>query len=234
MGLIEPLLASDSSMLVAVLTAATFVLSALLFLVTGAMRRRLDAVLQRSQLAVPERRWSYDQGYLIQFLNVLHAASQRSPERDDWLAYYRRRILVLDIIFAVIFAAFIALGSGLIAAHPARALWIPRAASTTAALGLLYGLSDVLEDITLKRMLRHAEREFELRSRDPSREEDVAVADAAQTDAANMLTRLKVITLTASVIGLAAFLLFLICNFLIGTMGGPRSTNRMTPQTAAR
>lgn len=216
--------------LLAVACGVFFVVSLALFLVTAVQRNRLDdamarAATVRSQASAaldpPERRWTYDQNYLIAFIE--DARSQEIADGRSALDIYAGPILAWDIWFAVAFAIFIA-SAGLLAADWLVAWpWTARACLILACMGVLYGVADVAEDLTLRKIFRHAEeldaKRREHRPRQAATEEaaakeaalmDAVTADAAQTDAANALTRLKMVTITASLIGMLVFeLIFL-------------------------
>jgi hypothetical protein len=186
-----------------------FLFTVILFEITSARRRRLDRALLGSKggkqlglftawpspsplaLAEPERRWTYDQDYMVAFIDTLY--------RDDpeWLAYYAGPILRPDILFAIAFAACI-VATALLGAqlYP----WTARPALFAAAMGVVYGSADIAEDLKLQRILRRASQVL---SR--GRREDVALADAAEVDATNALTRLKIASIVLSGIGLCIF-----------------------------
>lgn len=142
--------------------AVLFVLSLALYLLTAAKRHRLDAALaararklNKPAPAEPERRASYDQDDLIAFIEDARA-EEIAPSRTA-LDYYARSILGWDIWFAVAFAAFIVaanvLAADLLAAWP----WASRACLIFACMGALYGIADVAEDLTLRKIFRQAE-----------------------------------------------------------------------------
>jgi hypothetical protein len=209
----------------AIACGASFVVSFALFLITTVQRNRLDVALTRAAtvrsqattaLDPPERRPTYDQNYLIAFIE--DARSQDIANGRSALDFYAETILAWDIWFAVAFAVFIALAGLLAADWLAAWPWAARACLVLACMGILYGMADVAEDLTLRKIFRHAEELAAMRrmrsSMTPSTEasdakyaalDDAALADAAQTDAANALTRLKMVTITASLIGVFVF-----------------------------
>lgn len=233
-----------SILILAVLSGLLLAESLILYLWTAVRRHKLDAALIRAAtpsnnfqagprqiglveawspdsslaLAVPERRWTYDQDYMIKFIEA--AQTQRVPgatrirfggEQGDVSAldYYRRSILGLDIWFAIAFALFIVCAALLAAEWFAGWLWLARAWVIVACMGILYGVADVAEDIKLRRILDHAERLARLKKGDhETSPRDTVEADAAQVDAANTLTRVKLVTVSLSLIGLVAFVIF--------------------------
>ena len=136
--------------LLAVACGVFFVVSLALFLVTAVQRNRLDdamarAATVRSQASAaldpPERRWTYDQNYLIAFIE--DARSQEIADGRSALDIYAGPILAWDIWFAVAFAIFIA-SAGLLAADWLVAWpWTARACLILACMGVLYGVADV-------------------------------------------------------------------------------------------
>ena len=109
---------------------------------------------------------------------------------------------------------------------------VARAAMLGACLGVVYGVADVAEDMKLRSILIHAEQitgSPEPSGRHVSEPRDyrsslMQPADAAQVDAANALTRIKLVMLCASGIGLVAFGVLFLADRLLGAIsGGPRS-----------
>jgi hypothetical protein len=210
---------SATGTFLAIACGAFFALSLALFLATAAKRHRLDAALARATsertpagpIRVPERRLTYDQSALIAF--IADARSQRIGGRRA-LDYYERTVLPWDMWFAAAFALFIASADLLAAGWLAPWPWAARACLIFACMGVLYGASDLAEDFMLRKIFRHAEELDAMResprtaaatgSEAAAKEvarRDSLPADAAQSDAANALTRLKFVTITASVIG---------------------------------
>jgi hypothetical protein len=205
-----------------------FVVSLALFLITSAKRRRLDKALSdrarrlgKTPLDTPERRPTYDQDYLIAYIEDARSAEVAAGRTA--LDYYARTILAWDMWFAVAFAIFIVAANLLAADALARWPWAARIFLIFACMGALYGIADLAEDFMLRKIFRHA-KEIEAKqkahrvTRAKTEEAaarqaaltDAALADAAQTDAANALTRLKIVTLTASVAGGLVFLLIFV------------------------
>lgn len=229
------------------ITSGLFLVVSLgLYLVAAARRRTLDAALKRAEglddtapslgffeawkpssraaLAAPELRWNYDQDYMIAFIEAArsqHFFDRPARNSTSALKYYSNLILRLDMWFAIAFAAFIVCASLLGAYWFAAWPWLARAWILVACLGALYGVADVAEDALLRRIFNHAEKIAALNG--PS--EDMALADAAQVDAANALTRVKFLTIFVSVIGFIAFGLFFCLDKLIYALGGPTSSD---------
>jgi hypothetical protein len=245
------------------LSGFLLIVSAALFLITGASRRHLDSALKQAAapasenpdalpqlgfyeswsrksskaLAVPERRWTYDQDYMIAFIGALLPAPD-ATEADDGgttrrsaLEIYADRILPLDIGFAVAFAVFIACTALLIADSLSEWPWIARACVIFASLGLVYGAADTAEDLKLRSILAHAKRVSAAKEISESRVSGTALADAAEVDAANALTRMKVASLAASTIGLVAFGLLLVLDAAVVRISrGPGAGASAAPQ----
>jgi hypothetical protein len=243
------------------LCATLFVITAALFLIAGAKRRGLNVLLKSAAaspnslvsarpqlgfftpwrpgspaaLAPPERRWTYDQDYMIAFVNALERG--RGDLGMPGLRYYARPILRMDTWFAVFFAAFIVCTGLLATDHLGEWPWIARAAVLGACLGAVYGVADVAEDVKLRSILMHAERVTgarKLQDAPSSRTEhddssEPETADAAQVDAANALTRIKLVMLSASVIGGLAFGILFVADLLVAAASGSPSSGASTP-----
>src|SRR5262249_37417202 len=113
-------------------------------------------------------------------------------------------ILRRDIAFAVALACFIVLAwSIVIVAWPADRLggWPTRLAVVFAALGGVYGIADVAEDLKLRRIFRQARI--------------AATLNEAEVGAANALTRIKLVTISASIIGLVTFIVLVVVGKLV-------------------
>lgn len=244
-------------------SALLFVVAAALFLVTGVKRRRLDAQLKAAAmnanpskpvpkqlglftawdpkslvpvaLAPPERRWSYDQDYMIAFMGALQRSA--ADLGMTGLRYYAGPILGVDAWFAVFLAAFIACTGFMVADAFLEWRWLARGALVGGCLGVVYGAADVAEDRKLRAILMHAERVTSARQlrgapASLSLEEKAAeleTADAAQVDAANALTRIKLVMLAASVIGVIAFGILFVADRLVGALSGGPDSGPSTP-----
>jgi hypothetical protein len=213
-----------------IVSLLTLLLTIILFVITSTRRRQLDRALIRSvvpkrvpvvrirqlglftawpskdrlALAQPERRWTYDQGYMVAFIEAMYRGQSSEGESRDWIRFYAGPVLHPDIMFAIAFAACI-VATALLVAQLWPLPWLTRAAFLSAAMGVVYGSADIAEDLKLQRILRQARRILSAEERHDSNEA-VALADAAEVDAANALTRLKVTCIVLSVIGICIFL----------------------------
>ena len=153
--------------------------------------------LRVRRLVPPERLWTYDETYLERFAQAaLHATV---PGGEAALHYYVRAVLRrLDLWFAVGLGAFVilvdvAIADALSAAYP---LWT-RAAWIGACMALVYLAADIAEDLKLASILDRAAK---------GGDDAVAAIDAGEAAAANMLTRVKLVSITLSGVGIAVFL----------------------------
>jgi len=228
------------------LSGSLLIVATVLFLIAGAHRRKLDSALKRAAannsngdaltqlglwetwspqsakvLTVPERRWTYHQDYMIKFMDpILPLPSE--AEKPCPLDYYANRILPLDIGFAILFAAFIVCTALLMADWFGERTWIARAFVIFAGFGLVYGAADVAEDIKLRSIFIQARGVRTAADISESRVFGTAIADAAEVDAANALTRIKIASLAASIIGLVAFGLLLALDAIVSLISrGP-------------
>jgi hypothetical protein len=154
------------------------------------------SALRERRLVAPERLWSYDETYLERFAQLtLHARVREEPSA---LHLYVRTVLHrFDLVFAIglgtfVYLANLAIADALVATHPlwARAAWI------AACMGLLYGVADVAEDLKLASILARAViPDSEL----------AGVIDPAEAAAANVLTRVKLVTIVLSALGALVF-----------------------------
>jgi hypothetical protein len=226
--------------MLSVLSGALFVAAAVLFLLSAHMRRKVDGCLgragnvdrntpalglftpwhsgSRAPLAVPDRRWTYDQDYMVAFIAALgNQEVAAKGGAQGALAYYAREVLALDMWFVVALGGCVACAAMWTATWAAAwrlwPLWL-----VCAALGLLYAAADVAEGWLLRRILEHAQPTAGARV-----EATAGSADAAQVDAACALTRLKLIALTASVIGVLAFVVLLALDSIGRLFQGPTS-----------
>jgi hypothetical protein len=247
-------------------TVVLFVLSATLFVMTNRRRHQLDVALKRAAapgnadventrqlgcceawrpdetgvaLNQPERRWTYDQAYMVAFVNALlsqrvpitAATNNASMPSGGALEYYEGPILTLDMWFAVSFAAFIVCCASFIAEIVVSILWIHRLFIIWSCLGAVYGAADVAEDLKLRSILRHARSATSLLTTDASEPPAPAalgqadLVDAAEVDAANALTRIKMVTIVASIVGFFAFCFLLIASDIVVRTSG-RSVRR--------
>ncbi|MFO1109287.1 MAG: hypothetical protein U1E61_08900 [Bradyrhizobium sp.] len=138
-------------------------------------------------LIAPERVWCYGPRYLTAFRD--RAAGAKISSDDTALQRYIRPVLMWnDIAFAVLTGAFAGLAdigiSSVVPNDTGQLIF-----GILAIFGLVYGAVDVMEDFVLVRILRSS-----------------SVITADQAAAARMLTRLKMLTITISLCGLALFL----------------------------
>ena len=144
----------------------------------------------------PEKLWTYDETYLTQFARRA-LESGVGPERTALHVYVRTILRRLDILFAVGLGIFtttidLAIAQALGPEYPIgmRAAWIG------AYMGFLYLVADVSEDLKLGAILG---RTLEAKGR------QVIDVDPAEAAAVNLLTRVKVVTLTCSGTGLLVY-----------------------------
>lgn len=182
-------------------------------------------------VAVPERRWTYDHDYMVRFLETLCRRSQGAG--SDWLEYYAGPILKMDIAFAVSFAAFIVFASLLLALYLGANPWLLRASFVTSAMGIVYGFADVAEDLKLQSILRNAASVYAQKISDTPDELQTSLADAAEVDAANSLTRIKITSIALSLVGAVAFVVLQgIAAVVVSLVSGrPSGGAKPTPQT---
>ncbi|MBV8336692.1 MAG: hypothetical protein JO358_14890 [Alphaproteobacteria bacterium] len=92
-----------------------------------------------------------------------------------------------------------------------------------ACLGAVYGAADVAEDVKLRSILRRARTVTRLNDTDSSASPvsgDADVVDAGEIDAANALTRIKMVTVVASIVGFFAFCLLSVASHIVGRTSG--------------
>jgi hypothetical protein len=150
-------------------------------------------------------RWVFCRGRGCFAQAALHATV---PGGEAALHYYVRAVLRRrDLWFAVGLGAFVilvdvAIADALSTAYP---LWT-RAASIGACMGLVYLAADVAEDLKLASILDRAAKG----------------GDDAVAAAANMLTRIKLVSITLSGVGIAVFfVLAMLAAIVIRPPGDP-------------
>jgi hypothetical protein len=137
---------------------------------------------------LPEKQWNYEAQGLRNFVEAVGGAKSEAMTR------YIRVLRVSDIAFAVALAGTTAYLWYWIAtlAPPPELQWaypyLTWLAAPLGAMGVIYGISDIAEDLKLAKILNDGDR-----------------IDAAEAAAANMLTRIKMASLGASLIGIALF-----------------------------
>jgi len=148
--------------------------------------------LATHRLVVPERLWTYDEAYLERFAQAaLHARTRRgSAALDD---YVRVILRGLDLYLAVGLGAFVVLVNLTIADFLADPLWA-RAAWIGACMGLVYAVADIGEDLKLASILGRAAT---------AGDDAIGAIDPGEAAAANLLTRVKLVSITLSGVGMA-------------------------------
>jgi formate-dependent nitrite reductase membrane component NrfD len=146
---------------------------------------------------IPERCWVYDAHDLESFATRARGVPMGQKTA---LEFYAKDILKgSDIFFAIALAAVTAYVCYKIAVSPMPWPWLNWVALPLGAMGLLYGVADVAEDLKLAAILGHPEK--------------IDRADAAAT---NMLTRIKIASLSLSIVGLSIFLVITFLEKLYG------------------
>jgi hypothetical protein len=147
-----------------------------------------NAVHDKAILA-PERLWCYDEAYLDTFVDV--AAKSTTSFGDSALQRYLRPTLVWnDVAFAIALSLFTVLALLGIAPFLSYLPWSGYLMLIFAAIGVCYGVADVAEDWKLLTILDKG-----------------TPVDPTEAAAANALTRIKLVTISFSVIGGVTFLL---------------------------
>lgn len=157
-------------------------------------------VSRREQKRHPERSWSYDAHDLEEFSDASRSVKVGQVPAPEFqipaLEFYVRSILRgSDIFFAVALAAVTAFVCYRVAIFPMSWRSINWIALLAAAMGILYGVADIAEDLKLASILRA-----------PDESDSLSKVDRAEAAAANMLTRIKMLTLSLSVVGVGIFL----------------------------
>jgi hypothetical protein len=151
--------------------------------------------VERKVAVAPERLWTYGEEYLDHFVEKAEAATAWGSTA---LEVYWKFVLRADIGFAVSLAAFIVLFWLAVATVSFVPSWLIRLATFAECMGLLYGFADVAEDVQLVAILR-----------DPRK-----IIDPAEAAAANLLTRLKFITILLSFVGVVFFVVLSAVNWV--------------------
>jgi hypothetical protein len=134
---------------------------------------------------IPERRWGYSAADLAQFKTVA-AGIPTNDGRSILQIYHGPILLPNDLLFAILLATFVViLGRWLALAFPAAAALF----YASAALGFVYGVADVTEDMALARVF------------------GVNDVPAYEARLASLMTRVKIVALSASLTGGLLFLL---------------------------
>jgi hypothetical protein len=160
------------------LTAAT------IFVWNANRRAAMNAVAK--DLKIPERLWTYDAADIEDFAK---AAQLHQVERRGLLEFYVNAILrQSDVAYAVALSALTAFIWFEIAYSPSVWTWLTWLAWPAAAMAIIYGVADITEDVKLAAILARP-----------------TIIDPAEAIAVNMLTRVKMMTLGLSLVGLVIF-----------------------------
>jgi hypothetical protein len=149
-------------------------------------------------ILIPERCWNYDAYDLQQF--AARARNVRIGEETALQFYIAHILKRSEILFAITLASITAYLCYIIAVSPMPYQVLSWIAVPCGAMALVYGAADVAEDLKLASILGHPE------------------IDRAEATAANMLTRIKQVSLTLSVVGLAVFELVVSIELLVEKM----------------
>ena len=157
----------------------------------------VSATLSQRHLTVPERLWTYDNLYLDRFARA--ASAVRLPDQRTALATYVGPTLGWDIVFAAglgLFIAFLEFGAAtVLLPYPLLSGFL----SFCAVMGVVYGAADIAEDLKLASILKDWESAQE-------REKPKKIhIDGGEAAAANALTRIKIVAITLSVVGILVF-----------------------------
>ncbi len=157
------------------------------------------AKLEQQDLVAPEELWTYDADYVERFAK---AASRAALPQTTALALYVGPVLHWDIAFAValgLFVAIVDLASAALVDEPL----LSGVLIFCGAMGVVYGAADVAEDLKLISILTdwHAQ----VRTRANTTIESARI-DGGEAAAANALTRIKMITITLSIVGIVIFM----------------------------
>ena len=209
---------------IAIASAVFLVIAAIAFFVAAKQRAAIDAALRsgprikrlgmfdlahhdaldRSEgkyLAIPERLWTYDNFYLEKFAKAAHAV--RLPGGITVLDFYIGSAMSSDIVFAAALGLFVVLFEFDVATMllPERPI-LSGAVMFFACMGAVYGAADIAEDLKLMSILK------DWRVVNAGDAEAGIRIDGGEAAAANALTRIKVVTISLSVLGVVVFLIF--------------------------
>jgi hypothetical protein len=214
----------DSEIAVAIASAFFLVVAAVAFFVAAKRRAVVDAALRggrnvsrlglldlarhdamdnlaRKYLAIPERLWTYDNFYLEEFAKAARRA--RLPGGGTALDSYIGTTMSSDIVFAAALGLFVALFE-----FDVATVLLPQCPILSGALmffacmGAVYGAADVAEDLKLMSILKDW-------SRASTNDAEARIGvDGGEAAAANALTRIKIVTISLSILGAVVFLIF--------------------------
>ncbi len=160
---------------------------------------------------IPERCWTYDVHALERF--VTHARSIQVGNSAS-LAFYVRSILKKsDIVFALALSTATVWILTAVIVSTSIWEWVQWAAFPAGAMAVAYGVADVAEDLKLAAILGKSS-------------DHLKVFDRADVSAVNMLTRIKFVTLTLSVVGAAIFVILLLIQSAIKMGSGTGATSQ--------
>jgi hypothetical protein len=144
---------------------------------------------------IPERCWTFDVQSLEKF--VEHARHIQIGQSASLTFYVQSILKRSDIVFALALSVATVWISVAVIVSAAVWEWLQWAAFPAGAMAILYGVADIAEDLKLAAILGDSSSHLK-------------VFDRADVAAANMLTRIKIVALTLSVVGLAIFLVLLL------------------------
>jgi hypothetical protein len=152
-------------------------------------RGDVSKTLDGCNLVAPEKLWTYDEEYVERFVRATAYAQASGRIESPLVLYVTFSLRRWDLWFAIalmICTAMIDFGwsCALLVAHPTAS----RIVLLAACMGILYGVSDIAEDLKLAGIL-----------------DDPGQIDAGEVAAANFLTRMKLVTLVLSGAGVAIF-----------------------------
>jgi hypothetical protein len=145
--------------------------------------------LAQSSLVAPEKLWTYDETYLEEFSQ--RAGASLAPN------YINATLLRRDMLAAIGLALFAATVDAQIAVAWSDNVWLSRIASFACGMALVYGASDLAENRKLATVLRSKP------------------INRAQTAAANVLTRVKMMSIFLSGAGFLAYVVLKVISSLI-------------------
>jgi hypothetical protein len=180
----------------------------------------VGAKLEQRDLVVPEELWTYDADYIERFAKAASRADLPNRQMTA-LALYIGPVLRWDVAFAVALGLFIAI-VGFAAAALMDEPLLGGPLIFCGSMGLVYGAADVAEDLKLISILRDWHAEARRHSGATIGEHADLRIDGGEAAAASALTRIKIITITLSIVGLAIFLvLAAIAAVVYRTPGSP-------------
>jgi hypothetical protein len=206
--------------------AGLLVLAAAAFIWNGSRRIAWNRQWKGRSGLMPERMAVYGAHELEAFVNVARSVT---VNRQPALAFYAEKVLCgCDIAYAVALAAVTAYAwfRLAVACSPSAAdSWIASAlvwlAPFFGAMAIAYGVADIAEDLKLASILWP-----KATASNPDRYPDVI--DRADAAAANMLTRIKMMSLGLSLIGYGLF-----CLLRLAQSGFERALGTKEAQTAS-